>query len=238
MLSKVLPEPDPCKHVDCSGHGFCTSVDGEPACECSTGYKVDGLECIKHVVKKKKKKKKKPLVGETTSRQVKATATAGFLITLASLGTFLGSYVSLCIHLRPTGVERKHEQATASAWLGLQISALSTYAIGVPLLLSTNMKVRKEMGLRPTSGQSIAGWVLYGVGAVTMGFSFWKKLGFAFPTITIPVLVACSWLAFYEAGEAWKVAKESDKIRKQGLLVVPYVAGLERGAVAGIAGVF
>ena len=34
----VEPEVDPCAAVDCSGHGDCQVIDGEPSCLCNTGY--------------------------------------------------------------------------------------------------------------------------------------------------------------------------------------------------------
>ena len=40
---------DPCKDVDCSGHGECKSgygYEAEAYCECDEGYHADGLECI------------------------------------------------------------------------------------------------------------------------------------------------------------------------------------------------
>ena len=46
ISSSTCPEPDLCQGVTCSGHGSCTVVDGNAACECETGWEPADLECI------------------------------------------------------------------------------------------------------------------------------------------------------------------------------------------------
>ncbi len=239
LVEEVMPAPDPCKGVDCSGHGICL-VEGEaPYCECDVGYVVEGLGCRKHEVKQTSAKKKKQLLLEKKdARQVKGLVGAGFLFTLASLGTNLGAYVSLCIFRRPNGQERESEAATGKAWVGLQIAGLSTHAIGVPLLLGSALKLRSSLGLRPATAQNVSGWVLYGAAAFTMGMSFWPKVSFAMSTVTIPILVACAWLSFYEAGNALEVARAGSMDLERSALVVPFVSALPGGFSAGVGGVF
>ncbi|MBW2263990.1 MAG: hypothetical protein JRG91_18670, partial [Deltaproteobacteria bacterium] len=238
LVEEVLPAPDPCRDVDCSGHGICLVEDETPQCECDAGYVVDGLGCRKHIVKKASAKKRELLLDVKDARQVKGLVGSGFLFTLASLGMNLGAYVSLCIFRRPNGDEREAEAATGKAWLGLQIAGLSTHAIGVPLLLGSALKLRKSLGLRPATAQNVSGWVLYGVAAVTMGMGFWPKVSFAMATVTIPIIVACAWLSFYEAGTALNVAKAGGMEDERSALVVPFVSGLPGGVAAGVGGVF
>lgn len=237
LVAEILPAPDPCKDVDCSGHGICL-VEGEtPYCECDVGYRVDGLECKRHEVKKTPQKKWLEL-DPSDGRSIKGLVGSGFIFTLASLGTNLGAYVSLCIFRRPNGEERPSETATGKAWVGLQIAGLSTHAIGIPLLLASALKLRKSLGLRPATGQNVSGWVLYGVAAATMGMSFWPKVSFAMSTVTIPVIIACAWLSFYEAGSALEVARAGRMEKERASLVFPFVSPLPGGVSAGVGGVF
>lgn len=37
---------DPCEDIDCSGHGVCADVAGQPTCDCDEGYIAEDLECI------------------------------------------------------------------------------------------------------------------------------------------------------------------------------------------------
>jgi hypothetical protein len=37
---------DPCQAIDCSQHGQCVIVGGNPYCQCETGYRPEGYECI------------------------------------------------------------------------------------------------------------------------------------------------------------------------------------------------
>ena len=238
LVKEVLPAPDPCKEVDCSGHGICLVEDGEPYCECDKGYLVDGLGCRKHEVKKAPPKKRLEL-DKSDARSIKGLVASGFLFTLASLGTNLGAYVSLCISRRPSGEVRESEEATGKAWVGLQITGLSTHAIGIPLLLASSMKLRKSLGLRPHTGQTISGWVLYSTAMVTMGMSFWPRVSFGFATVTIPILVACAWLSFYESGRALEIARKGGmEAPARSSLVVPYVTAVQGGFAAGVGGVF
>jgi predicted acyl esterase len=45
-LTCVPEDVDPCADVDCSGHGACTTVDGQAACACFEGYEPEGLSCV------------------------------------------------------------------------------------------------------------------------------------------------------------------------------------------------
>ncbi len=239
LVEEVLPAPDPCKDVDCSGHGICLVVDEAPSCECDKGYVVEGLGCRKHEVKQTAKKKKDELLLDAKdARRVKGLVGSGFLFGLASLGTNLGAYVSLCIFRRPNGQERPSEAATGKAWVGLQIAGLSTHAIGIPLLLGSALKLRSSLGLRPATAQNVSGWVLYGVAAFTMGMSFWPRVSFAMSTVTIPILVACAWLSFYEAGHALEIARKGSMELERSALVLPFVSALPGGVAAGVGGVF
>ncbi len=35
-----------CQGVECSGHGLCQDVAGDPVCRCETGYHAEGLQCL------------------------------------------------------------------------------------------------------------------------------------------------------------------------------------------------
>lgn len=37
---------DPCADITCGDHGSCVVTDGAAACECDTGYRVEGLDCV------------------------------------------------------------------------------------------------------------------------------------------------------------------------------------------------
>jgi hypothetical protein len=43
-----MANTDPCKGIDCSGHGSCVLLDGEPLCMCDSGYHAAGLACVEN----------------------------------------------------------------------------------------------------------------------------------------------------------------------------------------------
>jgi len=39
-------QDDPCRGVQCSGHGRCVVESGEAACSCDPGYQAQAMECV------------------------------------------------------------------------------------------------------------------------------------------------------------------------------------------------
>lgn len=240
LVGKVLPAPDPCEDIDCSDNGECYVEDGEPWCRCDKGYVADGLDCKRRKVKTKEGAKEL-MLDQETARPVRGLATAGAVFGAASLITYVASYISLCAYLEPSGRVRLGYESAGGSWLAFQIASLSTHVIGIPLLLSSRMKARKALGLAPSTTQSTTGWILYAASIATMTASLvtvkvgaLEGFGFAFPTVTIPILVACTWVSIWESRQAVKSAP-----RKASLpTILPMVSALPGGAALGVAGTF
>jgi hypothetical protein len=233
VAMQVLPEPDPCLGIDCSGHGICVSAEGKAWCDCDKGYKAEGRECEKWEMKTTAgEKEKKPLLDQATARSVKRTAGAGYVFAGLSLATFAAAYISLAVHLKPTGEVRPGKKGAEGAFMAFQIAAMTAHALATPLLLGSSLKARRAMR-QGASAQNISAWVIYAAALGTMGVTFWKDVGFAFASVTIPILISGAWVSIWEARQAVKVANGSLRLG-----VVPYAMALEGGFAAGLAGRF
>jgi hypothetical protein len=214
LKARLVPVPeDPCMGVGCSGHGQCRAVQGNARCECEVGFEpsLTWLEC-----------RPTPHAKDRT----RSTAVLGIVFT--AMGLVLGA-------LAPTMLAIGEEGGT----IAFGVSGFALLSAGVPTGIEGYARYVRKLGRTDARSLVIGSRVAAIVGFTAAGPLFGCSIFAPVPLATAGGIVIVT-VASLGIALSIRAIRESGRepVPTAGPTIVPFVAALEGGAAAGIAGSF